>query len=148
MLTSIIYPPVHTLPEVNASLFVICCTHAQSNIINTHSADLFFSRFTGVLFCFSRSSNKIIAFCESPQIFLFYQTAQKFSDSQLKVDVHKSFIFFFMGGSCIDDPSKWKMRELRQIHTADPVGMDRKSCLYTVITNHNSVNASLVMITT
>ena len=28
---------------------------------------------------------------------------------------------------------KWTTKELRQIQTADPVGMDRKSCLYTFI---------------
>ena len=31
-----------------------------------------------------------------------------------------------------DEPAKWKMRELHQIHTADPVAIDSKSCLYTI----------------
>jgi len=37
----------------------------------------------------------------------------------------------------VDEPAKWKTRELHQIHryerTADPVAMDRKSCLYSVL---------------
>jgi len=33
----------------------------------------------------------------------------------------------------IDEPAKWKMRQLRQIHTADPVGKSRKLCLYTIL---------------
>ena len=32
----------------------------------------------------------------------------------------------------IDEPAKWKTRELRQIHTADPIGMD----LQTVVPVH------------
>ena len=33
----------------------------------------------------------------------------------------------------IEEPAKWKTRELRQIHSADPVDMDRTSCLYTFL---------------
>ena len=33
----------------------------------------------------------------------------------------------------MDEPAKSKTRILRQIHTADPVAMDRKSCLYTIL---------------
>ena len=32
----------------------------------------------------------------------------------------------------IDSTAKWKTRILRKIHTADPVGMGRKSCQYTI----------------
>ena len=32
----------------------------------------------------------------------------------------------------IDEPAKWKTRKLRQIHTADPVGMGRKSRQYNI----------------
>ena len=35
----------------------------------------------------------------------------------------------------IDEPSKWKTRELHQIHTADPVGVGRKSRQYTILTS-------------
>ena len=28
----------------------------------------------------------------------------------------------------VDEDAKWKTRELRQIRTADPIGMGRKSC--------------------
>ena len=37
------------------------------------------------------------------------------------------------GVECIDEPAKCKTRELRQIRTADPVGMRRKSCLDTIL---------------
>ena len=33
----------------------------------------------------------------------------------------------------IDEPAKWKTRKLRQIDTDDPEGMDRKSCLFTIL---------------
>ena len=33
----------------------------------------------------------------------------------------------------LDEPAKWKTRILHQIHAADPVDMDRKSCLYTIL---------------
>ena len=35
----------------------------------------------------------------------------------------------------IDETAKWKTRELRQIHTgtADPFGIDRKSCMYNLM---------------
>ena len=32
----------------------------------------------------------------------------------------------------IDEPAEWTTRELRQIHTADPVGMGRKSSQCTI----------------
>jgi len=35
----------------------------------------------------------------------------------------------------IDEDTKWKTRLLRQIHTADPIGMGIKSCLYTILEN-------------
>jgi len=33
----------------------------------------------------------------------------------------------------VDEDTKWKMSELRQMQTADPVGMGRKSCLSTIL---------------
>ena len=35
----------------------------------------------------------------------------------------------------VDEDTKWKTRELSQIHTVDPVGMDRKSRLHTILEN-------------
>jgi len=33
----------------------------------------------------------------------------------------------------IDEPANGKTREPLQIYTADPVAMDRKACLYTIL---------------
>jgi len=33
----------------------------------------------------------------------------------------------------VDEDTKWNTRILRQMQTADPVGMGRKSCLYTIL---------------
>ena len=57
--------------------------------------------------------------------------------SQLLLRPKSSYILLLLTlilcSGCIAQDAKWKTREQRQIHTADPVGVGRKSCLYTML---------------